>query len=479
MPKHTFYKKRRTITYIALDILVSIVVWFCFFSYRKFNELPDLPAEQVWFWVFNDYKLYICLIGLPICWIALYALGGTYNQVWKKSRLKEFINTFQHVLLGVLVLFFAFILDDNISSYTDYIRLFLVLFFLQFILTISVRLMYITYIKGKIRAKKIHFNTLVIGSPQTIMEQSKILFDPKKTFGNNFVGYVSVEDVNQANNFTEFACLGKYTDIPKIIEDYDIEEVIVTYDPLARRMIDKILPLVRDRKVMLKILPTTEDHILGTVKSTAVFNEPYIQIYLDSLPLWQKLCKRVMDIVVSFLCIVIASPLYLVLAIGVKRSSSGTIFFRQQRIGKGEKPFDIIKFRSMYEDAEADGCPRLSSKNDERITPFGMFMRRTHLDEIPQFINVLKGDMSLVGPRPERKYYIDKIVEKAPYYRLLLFEKPGITSWGQVSYGYAENVEQMIERLRYDIMYIENMSLSMDIKILFYTAVAVLKGSGR
>ena len=479
MPRQTFYKKKRTIAYITWDILVAAIVWFCFFSYRKFTELPHQSAQEVWNLVFNDYKFYLGLILIPLCWLTLYALGGTYNQVWKKSRLKEFIVTFQHVLFGSLILFFAIILDVIIETYTDYIRLFLVLFSLQFILTISVRLIYITFIKSRIRAGIIQFNTIIVGTPQTIKELSKILFDPKKTFGNKFVGYVSVEDKCELNDCMEFTCLGKYTDLPKLINLYDIEEVIMTYDPMARKMIEKILPLVRDRNVMLKILPTTEDHILRTVKNTAVFNEPYIQIYLDSLPLWQKLCKRIMDIVVSFLFIVITSPLYLILAIGVKRSSSGTIFYRQERIGKREKPFEIIKFRSMYEDAEADGCPRLSSKSDERITPFGTFMRRTHLDEIPQFINVLKGDMSLVGPRPERQYYIDKIVERAPYYRLLLFEKPGITSWGQISYGYAENVDQMIERLRYDIMYIENMSLLMDVKILFYTVVAVMKGSGK
>ncbi len=204
-----------------------------------------------------------------------------------------------------------------------------------------------------------------------------------------------------------------------------------------------------------------------------------MQIYLDAMPLWQKLCKRIMDIIVSFIFIVLASPLYLFLAIGVKRSSPGKVFYCQERVGKNGKPFKIIKFRSMYEDAEADGCPRLSSQNDNRITKFGMFMRRTHLDEIPQFFNVLTGEMSLVGPRPERQHYINLIMERAPYYRLLLLVKPGITSWGQVSFGYAENVEQMIERLRYDIMYFENMSLLMDIKILFYTVLAVLKRDGK
>jgi exopolysaccharide biosynthesis polyprenyl glycosylphosphotransferase len=334
-------------------------------------------------------------------------------------------------------------------------------------------------IKNKIRTGKIQFNTIVIGTQSVIRELSKTLLDSNKMFGNKFIGYLSIEDESDKTNTTPFTCLGKYTEINQIIKTYDIEEIIITYDPLTRKMTEQIFPLVREGNVLLKIMPTTEDHMLRTVKNTAVFNQPHIQIYMDSLPVWQRVCKRIMDIIISLIFIIIAFPLYIILATGVKRSSPGPVFFRQERIGKGGKPFHIIKFRSMYEDAESDGLPRLSSKFDERITPFGAFMRHTHLDEIPQFFNVLKGEMSLVGPRPEREYYINKIVERAPYYRLLLFEKPGITSWGQISYGYAENVDEMIERLQYEIMYIENMSLLLDVKILFYTIIAVLKRNGK
>ena len=479
MQKNIFNKKKQVFLYVALDVLVSIVVWFCFFSYRKFTEISYEQPQEIWHLIFSDFKFYLGIIVIPICWVTLFALTGTYNQIWRKSRLKEFISTFQQVLFGSLILFFAIILDDVIESYTDYIRLFLVLFSLQFILIVSIRLIYLTILKKKIRLGKIQFNTIVIGTTYAIEEVYKILFDPIKTFGNNFIGYVSVENTNDNPDLPKLPFLGYYTEIDKLIKKYDIEEVIITYDCHTRNQIENILPLVGENQVLLKILPTKEDHILRTVKNTAVFNEPYMQIYLDAMPLWQKLCKRIMDITVSFIFIVLASPLYLFLAIGVKRSSQGKIFFRQERVGKNGKPFYIIKFRSMYEDAEADGQPRLSSQNDNRITSFGKFIRRTHLDEIPQFFNVLKGDMSLVGPRPERQHYINLIMERAPYYRLLLLVKPGITSWGQVSFGYAENVDQMIERLRYDIMYFENMSLLMDIKILFYTVLAVLKRDGK
>jgi lipopolysaccharide/colanic/teichoic acid biosynthesis glycosyltransferase len=195
------------------------------------------------------------------------------------------------------------------------------------------------------------------------------------------------------------------------------------------------------------------------------------------MPVWQVHTKRLIDIVGSTIAIIILSPIYLIISIGVKLSSPGPIIYSHQRIGRNAKPFTIYKFRSMVKNAETNG-PELSSKSDCRVTSFGRFLRKTRLDEIPQFFNVIKGDMSLVGPRPERKYYIDKITAKAPHYAHLLRVRPGITSWGQVKYGYAENVEQMIERLKYDIIYIENMSLYIDFKIMIYTIKIIFQGKG-
>jgi len=196
------------------------------------------------------------------------------------------------------------------------------------------------------------------------------------------------------------------------------------------------------------------------------------------MPIWQMSLKRLIDIVASSIAIVLLSPVYIGVAIAVKMDSSGPILYSQERVGIGGKTFLMHKFRTMIQDAEKAG-PQLSSDHDPRITKTGRFMRKVRLDEIPQFFTVLKGDMTLVGPRPERQYFIDLIVKQAPQYRLLQRIKPGITSWGQVKYGYASNVEEMIERLKYDILYLENMSLAMDFKIMIWTVLIIVQGRGK
>ena len=300
----------------------------------------------------------------------------------------------------------------------------------------------------------------------------------RKSPGNRFVGFVNVNGGDQLLTSVGLPRLGKWNELRQVIGKHGVEEAIIAVDSGEHEHISRIMNELEGTGVRIKIIPDMYDILSGSVKMTSLFGAPLIEVNPLIMPAWQFSLKRGIDIFASALALFILSPIFLILAIGVKLSSPGPVFFWQERIGKHGRPFRIVKFRSMYADAERNG-PQLSSTSDPRITPFGRWMRKTRMDELPQFWNVLKGEMSLVGPRPERQHFIDAIMEVAPHYRHLHKVRPGITSWGQVKFGYAENVEQMVRRLKFDVLYIENMSIAMDLKILAYTVIIIFKGDGK
>lgn len=469
-------QRRQTFKYVFFDWLTALLAWISFFFFRKYKEDPIF--FQRYNIVFDDPNFWIGIIGIPICWLILYMFVGTYQDVYHKSRLKELGQTLLVTLGGVIVLFFATILNDVIVSYKSYYASFLMLYGLQFTLTYLCRLVITTSTAKKIHRKEIGFNTLIVGSNGNACSIYEEIENQQFSAGNIFVGFVNVYDKNVYKLEKFLPRLGHFNDIEKIIQKYDIAEVIIAIERSETETIDKILVALNNTDTVVKIIPIMQDIVFGTVKQQGIWHAPLIRVTPTPMPVWQQVIKRAFDIVVSLLVITVLSPLYLFVAYKVKRSSPGPVFYRQERIGLHGEPFNMLKFRSMYVNAEDMG-PQLSKDDDPRITPWGKFMRKVRLDEIPQFFTVLQGKMSIVGYRPERQFYIDQIVQRAPHYRLLLRIKPGITSWGEVKYGYAENVDEMIERLKYDILYIENLSISVDIKILIYTVLIVLQGRGK
>lgn len=459
------------------DAFAALVAWAVFFFYRKLsiehNRFDDVNL------VFQDRNFWWGIVLLPIAWCCFYAILGTYKNVFRKARLKELQMTFWASLIGVIVIFFALLLDDNIYSYRTYYVSFLMLFVLHFALTYIGRLCITSRTARLIHTRKIGFPTLLVGSGEKAYNTYLDLDSQAVYSGNLFVGFIKVNGYTDERLAQALPYLGDTEAINSLIEKYNIEEVIFAIDDHDDTKITQIIRLLDSRDdVILKITPNMRDIVYGSVKLNSIFHSPLITINPRPMEEWQYSVKRLMDILLSLLALVLLSPVFLVTAIIVKCTSPGPIFYAQERIGYRGKPFKMHKFRSMYVDAEASG-PALSSDDDPRITPFGRIMRKYRLDEIPQFYNVLKGTMSLVGPRPERQYFIDKIVERAPEYMLLHKVKPGITSWGQVKYGYAENVDEMVERLRYDLLYLENMSLATDIKILLYTVLIIFQGRGK
>jgi exopolysaccharide biosynthesis polyprenyl glycosylphosphotransferase len=468
-------KKPQLAKYLISDYLAAVLSWTCFYVFRKAYIEPLAFGYKIP--ISFDERFYLGLLIIPIFWLIIYYSSGYYREVYRKSRLSELWHTILICVFGVLVLFFAVILDDTIRSYSNYYLSFFALFSFHFTLTYIPRLIITTHTTHKIHNRIIGFNTIIIGSNQQAVDTYLEIENQSRSSGNKIIGFVNVNDKPGYLLGKYIPHLGTLDELIDVIYEHNVEEAIIAIDSSEHDKIGRIINKLIDSNVIIKAIPSMYDILTGKVRMNTIFGTPLIQISHQLMPAWQENLKHFIDIVISLFALVVLSPLCIFLIIGIKLTSKGPVFYSHERIGRYGKPFTLYKFRSMYVGAEKNG-PELSSKNDDRVTKFGRFMRKHRLDEIPNFINVLKGEMSLVGPRPERKYFKDRIINKAPHYVHLLKVRPGITSWGQVKFGYAENVDQMIKRLKYDLIYIDNMSLYVDFKIIIYTLITIIRGKG-
>jgi len=454
---------------VIFDYFTALLAWFLFYAYRV-TEIENTPLV---------YKgsFYAGMLIIPLCWLFLYTIQGTYQKAQQNYRLKTIKQTFFGSLFGTILVFLALILNDYVYSYTQFYTMLAVLFTLHFFITLIPRFILIT-----IHVKRIHkgiygFRTLIIGGSTKALEIVEEIQKQKQSSGHQFAGFVNIN----GSDFLlkeKLPLLGGISEINEIIRAHQIKEVIIAVESTDHEKLKWIIANLAGHDVRISLIPDTYDILSGQVQMNSIFGTLLIRVNETVMPEWQISTKRILDIVCSLFALILLLPLYLILAILVKSSSKGPVFFLQERIGIHQRSFRIIKFRTMQVDAEKSG-PQLSSSNDVRITKIGKFLRKTRLDEFPQFWNVLVGEMSLVGPRPERRFYIDQIAKHDPQYLYLHQVRPGITSWGQVKFGYAENVDQMVQRMKYDLLYIRNMSLALDLKIMFYTVAIIFKGTGK
>jgi len=464
-------KNRLLQKYILFDMLASILVWAAFVIFRKsVNDIQIFDNSRIFF---PYYDYFSSLILFPFCCVFVHYLTGFYLNTLKKTRLNLILNTISSSAIISLSVFFLLKLGDVVVSYEYFYFSLSVLFGLLFFFTFLFRNIIYSQIQLNYTTKKWTINTLIIGNGKNA---KKIADDiEKNAFQNTLIGFVST-DKKVGVPFERI--LGNMTQIDYLIEKYDIQETIVVLDDDAdEKQLFKIINSLYRFNVDIQFTPRLYEILTGSAKIAHLGIIPLVSISNPSMSDWEVCMKRFFDIVISFLSLAILSPFLLYFMIQIRLDSKGPVFYRQERIGRFGRPFNILKFRTMFPGSE-NGTPLLSSSDDDRITRIGRILRKYRIDEIPQFWNILKGDMSLVGPRPERTYYINRIIEDAPYYCLLYKIRPGLTSWGPIKIGYSDTIEKMIERLNYDIIYLENMSLITDMKIMIFTIEIIFRGKG-
>ncbi|MGF7038588.1 sugar transferase [Mucilaginibacter lappiensis] len=405
---------------------------------------------------------FILLVNLV--WISISTVTKNYiiyRPLVLRDNLNRFLSSLLYHLLVVLGIIYFFRLYE-VSRWEMFFTY--SLFFFLIIIQRSVIFFILDYIRKKGYNRR---HVLVIGD-QNIANRLIKSFSKHPEYGYYFTDFISE---GMIKDFPEQVLMEK-------LISKNPDEIFVCYKYLQPSLLQKLVDFGDQNAIKIKLV---SDLVLNNNYASIVNYENLPVIHLSSNPglsLKVIFFKRSFDILFSLSVMIVGSPIFILLMLLTKFTSKGPAFYKQVRIGKNHRPFTIYKFRSMYVNAEAAG-PQLSSETDPRITAWGKILRRSRMDELPQFWNVLKGEMSVVGPRPERQYFIEQLIEKSPSYKKLLRIKPGLTSIGQVSYGYAENIDQMHSRLRYDLIYLNNINFNSDMGIILKTIRVMVQLKGK
>lgn len=468
-------ERLQRLKYVAGDFVMSNIAWLMYNCMRyEFNVYAGFYRSLENF--LTSRMVVVGQIAFPLVMMIIYYLSGYYNEVFRKSRLHELFNTLWSAVVNAFIIFFIALINDVPWHRALNYEMILLLIITLFVCTYMVRLSITWVSSSRIKNRRWSFNTLIVGRGPVAVSFVKKLDSMRKSLGYNVVGYVGIPNENDVKDIDK-SCYD-LNDIESVCKENDIKELIVVPSLKDSETLLNTINRLFVLNLPIKVTAGSMNLLMSQARISDMVGDPLVDISKGNMSESDKNIKRLFDIIVSLITLIVLSPVYLVVAMLVKCDSHGPVFYSQERIGYHNIPFKIFKFRTMVNGAESNGEPQLSSDNDPRVTRVGHLLRKYRIDELPQFWNVLRGDMSIVGPRPERQYFVDQIIKREPSYSLLRQVRPGITSLGMVKFGYAQNVDEMIERLKYDLIYLENVSMLNDFKIMVYTVKIVLTGQG-
>jgi exopolysaccharide biosynthesis polyprenyl glycosylphosphotransferase len=417
------------------------------------------------------------MVALCIYWLSVYFVFGLYRSWYTQSRFDELLAVLKATTFGIFVLFFAIFIDDRGTGSPLQSRLLIAIYWALILGGVGGgRLLQHTFHRRLLEAGIGLRRALVVGWTDKARELYDLVYR-YPALGYKVVGFVSTEDAEGSHG--EVPVLGSVAHLPQIIQQSNVHDILIALDSSEHTRLLDVIAACNAHDVSLKIMPDLYDIISGQARTNQIYGFPLIEIMPEIMQPWERAVKRMIDIAFSFVVLFLGIPLWILVALAIRLESKGTAFYVQERVGKDGKLFKIIKFRSMYDEAEKHSGPVWAEEQDPRVTGVGKIIRRLRLDEIPQLFNVLDGDMSLVGPRPERAYFVEQFSREIPLYTRRLKVRPGITGWAQVKHRYDESIDDVRKKVQYDLFYIENMSLRMDFKILLNTIAVVLSGKGR